>query len=389
MKFNIATLVFAGILALALLFAGCEDNDQPVFGPSNPDPNPSNGTPATVTAITPTQGFLKDEVVISGSGFDPAPENNLVRFGNKVGTVTAATTTSLTVVAPNINDADVMVEVAVKGAEIWSNQIAFTFLPTLELIADNINWANGIEIDDAGNVYVGARNDSQIVKIAPDGSRSTFAEVGVGGQIRFGPQGFLYVCAKEYGKVVRISADGTTSEDYAVVDNPVSIDWDANGVTFIVSGDAGINIMDTGGNITFLDLGGAPVKNCRVFDGYLYINRIWDGTITRFAINGTSLGAEEDYLVTDGLSPSSFEFDANGVMYWAHAWEGNLNTLNPDGTPGETLYEGEIYPNGSPLRYMTFRNRAIYAAYPCWGGDCGAALKIYIGVDEAPNYGRN
>ena len=389
MKPKMKIHLFTGMLVFALLFAGCEDNDQPVYGANKPDPNPTGKAAATITGIMPTVGFLKDEIVINGSGFDTEPSFNMVRFGNKVGTVTAATATSLTVITPNVNDATVDVQVAVKGSEFWSNNSAFTFLPTLELLAEDINWANGIEVDDNNNVYIGARNDGQIIKIAPDGTRSVFADVPVGGQLRFGPGGYLYVCAVDENKVIRVSADGSSIEDYAFADAAVSIDWDAAGNTYIVSRDAGINVMDTGGNMTYIDLDGAPVKNCRVFDGYLYINRIWDGTITRFPITGGSLGAEEPYLETDGLSPSSFDFDENGVMYWAHAWEGNLYTLNPDGTPGETLYEGELYPNDSPMRYMTFRNRAIYAAFPCWGGDCGAALKAYIGVQEAPNYGRD
>ncbi|MEZ4763050.1 MAG: IPT/TIG domain-containing protein [Calditrichia bacterium] len=222
------------------------------MAPTNPTQIPPAKAAATITGITPTVGFLKDEIVINGSGFDTEPSFNMVRFGNKVGTVTAATATSLTVITPNVNDATVDVQVAVKGSEFWSNNSAFTFLPTLELLAEDINWANGIEVDDNNNVYIGARNDGQIIKIAPDGTRSVFADVPVGGQLRFGPGGYLYVCAVDENKVIRVSADGSSIEDYAFADAAVSIDWDAaRQHGHIVSRDAGINVMDTGGNMTY------------------------------------------------------------------------------------------------------------------------------------------
>ncbi|MCB0296854.1 MAG: IPT/TIG domain-containing protein, partial [Calditrichaeota bacterium] len=126
MKLFLGSLLVAGLLTL-----GCEDNNQPILGVDDTDPNPTGGPASSITVLSPTEGFLKDVVVIQGSGFNTTPGYNLVRFGNKVGTVTAATATELTVQTPNLADVTVMVQVAVKGSEVWSNELPFTFKPTL------------------------------------------------------------------------------------------------------------------------------------------------------------------------------------------------------------------------------------------------------------------
>jgi hypothetical protein len=205
--------------------------------------------------------------------------------------------------------------------------------------------------------------------------------------MKFGPGGYLYVCTQGDGKIVRVSADGSTVEDYVEVESPIGFDWDANGDMFIVSnwidaeGSGGIFKYTAGGTPIVITTLGSP-KNCRVFGNYLYLNDIWGGRIVRFEITGSGLGEEE--LVTEADSPSCLEFDSEGRMYYTHAWETSLYTLEPDGSPGEVLYEGQLM---TPMRYMMFRNKTLYIIFPGWGG-VGKTMSAYIGVEEAPYYGR-
>jgi len=198
MKNKIVKITLGVLLMAGLLFLACESNDQPVLGVDEPDPNPTGKSAASMSELLPSEGFLRDVVTIKGSGFDTTPEFNLVKFGEKVGTVVNATSTELSVVAPNISGDTVMVSVSVKGSEFWSNEIPFVFFDALSVIDEEVFWPNGVEVDDAGNVYIGA-SDDKIVKIAPDGTPSDFASVPVKGQIRFGPGNYLYVCEKWEG----------------------------------------------------------------------------------------------------------------------------------------------------------------------------------------------
>jgi gliding motility-associated-like protein/uncharacterized delta-60 repeat protein len=57
-------------------------------------------TPPTIISFTPTSGPIGSTVTITGTDFDPIPGNNIVFFGATRATVSAATTTSLTVTVP-------------------------------------------------------------------------------------------------------------------------------------------------------------------------------------------------------------------------------------------------------------------------------------------------
>ncbi|HOT95529.1 MAG TPA: IPT/TIG domain-containing protein [bacterium] len=371
------------LLGAAFLIAGlanlaCEGPDQPVYGPNHPDPNPTGLAAATVESISPDTGYLRDIVTIRGSGFNEKPEFNLVLFGNKKAEVISVSPTELKVIAPNKSDETVNVRVAIKGSEFWSNEAEFTFLPTITTLDEEISWPNGVAVDEMGNVYVGSANDGVIYRITPEGEKTTFAEVPVSGSIHFGPNKYLYVCVKGEGKIVRISPDGGTVEDVVTVDAPVDFTWDKNHNFYVMSDVAGVYKIVGSDTVRVATIGSG--KNVRVFNDHLYVNDIWNSTILSFPITAEGLGEEEVVIETD--SPSTLEFDAEGTLYYAQAWETSLYTLRADGSE-EVLYEGELM---TPMRYSAFKGKYIYLVYPGWA-DIGAVMRVYIGIDAAPDYG--
>ena len=370
-----------GLACLVVLFwMACEIPNQPEYGPDNPDPNPTGGSAATVTAVTPGEGYLKEDVTIQGSGFDPTPESNLVAFGDKVGTVQSASETELVVTTPNIAGETVQVRVAVKGSEFWSNEVDFTFKTALAVLAEEFPWPMGVEADDDGNVYVGSASDEVIYKIAPDGTQSVFADVPPSGSLGWGPDGYLYVAQSWENKIARVSPDGQTVEDYLEdVDTPVDFDWDQNGNMYICSNDAGFKMYD-GAAVTHLaDIGGGA-KSCRVFGDNVYLTNIWDSQIMKFPITGTGVGEAE--IVYQGDSPVGLEIDSEGTIYFTEAWETTLYAMHSDGEI-EELFAEELM---TPMRYLTFHGKIIYIVYPGWG-DLGEVMSAYIGVEQAPNWG--
>lgn len=378
MKSKRSRLFLAAFLLAGFAFLACEGPDQPVYGPEHPDPNPTGLTAARIDSLAPSIGYLRDIVTIHGSGFNPEAEFNLVLFGSKKAEVVSVTANEIKVVAPNLADETVPVRVAIKGSEFWSNQTDYTFLPTLTTLDEEISWPNGVAVDDDGNVYVGSANDGVIHRIAPDGSKSTFAEVAVSGSIHFGPNKYLYVCLKGEGKIVRISPDGGTVEDVIEVDAPNDFTWDANHNMYIISEGVGIYKVVDNALVLLAEVGSG--KNVRVFNGYIYANDIWNGTILRYAITPSGLGEEEVVLETE--SPSTLEFDAEGTLYYAQAWEVSLYTLKADGSE-EVLYDGQLM---TPMRYSAFKGKYIYLVYPGWA-DIGMVMRAYIGVEGAPEYG--
>jgi len=82
----------------------------------------------TVTSISPNSGPAGQVVTISGAGFNTTPSDNTVTFGGAgVGTVTAASATSLTVTAPVAGPGPVNVSVTVNG-QVSMGAATFTFI---------------------------------------------------------------------------------------------------------------------------------------------------------------------------------------------------------------------------------------------------------------------
>ncbi|MBN2367371.1 MAG: IPT/TIG domain-containing protein [Calditrichaeota bacterium] len=374
-------LILLGILAfLGVFYVSCEGPDQPTYGEDVQDPNPTGMPAASIDSISPDEGFLKDKVMIYGSGFNENPEYNLVAFGKRTAVILSVTSNMLEVITPNLSGETVDVKVAVKGSEFWSNQLPFIFKETVQTIDEEIVWPNGVAVDATGNVYIGSAADGVIYQIAPDGAKTTFASVPVNGSIEFGPENYLYVCEQGEGKIARISPDGSTIEDYVVVDAPIDFDWDADGNMYIVSNWSGVFRRDGSGTVTQVATIDNP-KCIRVFESNIYVTDIWNDQILKYDI--TSSGLENETPVVEGITALGIEFDVNGTMYYTHAWETSLYTLAPDGTE-EVLYEGQLM---TPMHYLTFYDKTMYIVYPGWG-DVGQTMKAYIGVEQAPNYGR-
>lgn len=379
-KFTLFTLAAACVI----IGLACEAPENPVFGPGHPDPNPTGLPAATLTAVEPSEGFLRDVITLKGSGFNSTPEFNLVQFGNRTGVVLAASATELSVRTPNFSDATVAVRVAVKGSEHWSNPMSFTFKPTLTVVDEEISWPKGVAVDAGGNVYVGSGNDGIIFKITPAGDKTEFAHYPVNGSMHFGPNGYLYVCDQEAHMISRISPDGATIEDYFVSDSlrVIDFDWDAGGNLYLVANDHGVFRKDPAGAVTLVGEVGTA-KSCRVFQNYLYVTDIWaTGSVWRYEITASGLENGEIIYTNEGSPPTGLEVDNEGTVYISEAWDVHILAIKADGST-ERLYDGEL---ATPMRYLTLHNKTMYAVHPGWG-DVGIVYAAYIGIEQAPRYG--
>lgn len=83
-----------------------------------------NDIPPSITSVTATC-FYGSTVVIQGNNFSPDKDDNIVKFGTVVGTVTAATKTSLTVITPDLGSATTA-DITVTKSDIVSNSRSIT-----------------------------------------------------------------------------------------------------------------------------------------------------------------------------------------------------------------------------------------------------------------------
>ena len=144
-RFQYLLLLGAG---LTLSISACKNDDEPTV-----DPLP----PLAITSINPTQAPLGATIVITGTSFNATPASNTVVFGgNAVAQVTAASTTSLSVVVP-ANAQDGAISVTSGGTTVQSAAFTVTNRPVTTLpnsITANTTLSAGTVYSLKGYVYV-------------------------------------------------------------------------------------------------------------------------------------------------------------------------------------------------------------------------------------------
>lgn len=96
-KFTLPAGITAGDIAVVIKNVTANNTDPQK---ATITPQPATVPAATITAINPTSGKVGDAVIITGTNFSATATEDLVKFNGVATTVTAATTTSLTVTVP-------------------------------------------------------------------------------------------------------------------------------------------------------------------------------------------------------------------------------------------------------------------------------------------------
>jgi sugar lactone lactonase YvrE len=175
------------LLLTFCFFVGCSKKD------SNPPPNPPDNTPkVTITSLSVNKGSYNTTVTITGTGFSSTLANNQVFFNDKAATVSAATSTQLTVAVPlSAGTGNVTLKVS-GGSTITGPSFTYelswivsTFAGSGEKgfkdgtgTAASFNSPIGIAIDANENLFVSEELNNAIRKVTPDGKVSTIAGTG-------------------------------------------------------------------------------------------------------------------------------------------------------------------------------------------------------------------
>ena len=370
--------------------------------------NDGSGTGTTVTKITPAgvqSTFASGLVTPEGAVFDQ--DGNLFVSNNGLGTITKITPVGvqstyargisgpggIVFSAPTVPAITGTPNATAAVGAAYSYQIAATYNPTSFSAAGlpaglSLNATTGAitGTPTAGGLYTvslfatnaygtgsgiltlaispGAlqqtlyvtNNSDAVVKVAPDGTQSTFV-TGIGGHagpLALDAVGNLYVGngsgSGVNGQVYRYAPDGTKSQ-FADLDDPAGLAFDANGNLFAassnddnVSSKASVHKIAPDGTVTtFATLqtyGGGDA-----FDGAgnLYVASIGGNTVTKITPNGTEIP------FASGLDePTGVAVDASGNVYVANTGNGfglTVTKITPDGTP-TTYATGLQAPSG-------------------------------------------
>jgi sugar lactone lactonase YvrE len=226
----------------------------------------------------------------------------------------------------------------------------------------------GLVFDNAGNLYVSSDSAPgySILKIAPDGTVSIFANSGLGGPhgLVFDTAGNLYVANMLSNTVVKFTPDGVGTVFADGTDGlaqPFDVAFDAAGNLYVSNGLGGpagtgsvLKFTPDGVGSVFADSGFHRAVGL-AFDvaGNLYVSNMDSNTIEKFAPDGTDLGV----FASTGLNwPFGLMFDSAGNLYAANRGNDTIEKFSSTGADlGVFVY---TYPR--PHFMTMFRPRRMH-----------------------------
>jgi gluconolactonase len=233
----------------------------------------------------------------------------------------------------------------------------------VKLVADGFQFPEGPSVDAQGNVYLADLGNGIIPKIAPDGSKSTFADTGGTNQSTlFDESGNLYVCHNEPGRtgILKISRAGQVSEVALTSDgNPIrrtnDMAWGPGGRLYFTG--PSTNMIHPEGEIHFIDTDG---KARRFASGFAFVNGITfspdktylyageeragrnAGWLWRFRIRADGMAEERGKELFYAFSGRQYgfdgmKFDEKGNLWVAMYSEAALWCISPEGKHIDTI----------------------------------------------------
>ncbi|MGE2832333.1 Ig-like domain-containing protein [Mycobacterium sp. SMC-4] len=166
------------------------------------------------------------------------------------------------------------------------------------LFANLAEPASGIDVDNAGRVYVGSWTTKTITIFHPDGSVADTihlpefedAATGITG-LTVGLDGRIYITDPWQGTLIVVEPDGSIAQTVDLGGNPWSVDVGANGAVYVTDPDTGtITVLDQDGSITRtinLGSGSYPSDVTLGADGRVYVPYSVagdDGPLSRIAV---------------------------------------------------------------------------------------------------------
>ena len=273
------------LLGFSILIFSCEEPDSP---DSIWDENDQGGSTPIVDTVEPSQGAFAgiDTLTIIGQYFSENLSENLVYFNGMLGNVVGATSTSISVVPPNLVSDSVQISVAVQGSFVFGK---YENLYTLSAAVleygpfDQFTDIYSLDLDRQENLIVSlnATPDAQfwIVDTNQDSAVWSSALAKASG-MKLGPTGSIYFV--NYQRFLYRDEQGTEKENTEIFKrlngNATDLDFDENGNLFLGGTGSTIDHVDiynedglTDGVSEAKNLDTLDLISLKVFNNFLYV----------------------------------------------------------------------------------------------------------------------
>jgi sugar lactone lactonase YvrE len=206
-------------------------------------------------------------------------------------------------------------------------------------------FASGLEpehlaFDRSGNLFVSDRGSHSILKLTRDGKKSTFVTgIKYPVDLTFDDKSNLFVLDKGTNSIFRFTPDGKQSTFASGLTDPVDLAIDRSGNLFVTASNGTIfRFTPDGTKTTFFSKMGSP--NAMAIDGAgnLFVGDMDNHLILKFTPDG-----EKSAFVTE-INPSDLACDPLGNLLTPEGESDRIFEYAPDGTKS-TFPKGAISPD--------------------------------------------
>ena len=277
-------LLLRFILPISLLVFSCEDPNYPENIWDEDDQG--NASPS-ISSVEPEAAFAGiDTLTISGQNFSENTSENLVYFNNMLGEVVNATSTSLSVITPNLVSDSVQIRVAVQGAFLFADHSSLYTLTAAVLDYgpfDQFTDIFSLDLDRDENLIVsldGTPNAEFWIVDTNQDSAVWSGALAKGSGMKLGPTGSVYFV--NYQRFLYKDEQGTPKENSEIFKrlngNATDLDFDSYGNLFVGGAGSTVDVVDinddgglTSGVTEAKNLDTLDILSLKVFNDYLYV----------------------------------------------------------------------------------------------------------------------
>ena len=277
-------LLLRFILPISLLIFSCEDPNYPENIWDEDDQG--NASPS-ISSVEPEAAFAGiDTLTISGQNFSENTSENLVYFNNMLGEVVNATSTSLSVITPNLVSDSVQIRVAVQGAFLFADHSSLYTLTAAVLDYgpfDQFTDIFSLDLDRDENLIVsmdGTPNAEFWIVDTNQDSAVWSGALAKGSGMKLGPTGSVYFV--NYQRFLYKDEQGTPKENSEIFKrlngNATDLDFDSYGNLFVGGAGSMVDVVDindddglTSGVTEAKNLDTLDILSLKVFNDYLYV----------------------------------------------------------------------------------------------------------------------
>jgi len=236
-----------------------------------------------------------------------------------------------------------------------------SFLSAASIAANGFNSAQSVAVDSAGTLYVADTYNDQIVKVAPDGTKSVLKTgsltLSTPSGVAVDAAGDVFIADTYNSRIVKVAADGSTSvlnPGGFQLDFPTGIAADSTGNVYVVSNvysgssqACQILKLSASGNASLAQSGNVVLNYCTDVavdgQGNLYIidyqpDSANEGRVVEVSTNGSASVADMNGLNLD--APNGLAVDAEGNLYIADTYNGHVIAI-PAGGKAYIVQTGE------------------------------------------------